>query len=220
MARRDWWTDWNLNYATDAFGPMYGAQSVQEAMYNTLQKWLPSYIAEINRQLGSNVLTEPYEYRHQPQYRNLPKYATAAILVEVPSTIGVPSFYQDGIRTMWRAEVIVYVYGTKDWQETQAMTSAYATAVRSAIIQNRGLGGLATTTLWEGEQYMEGEHSAGRTTGIAHLRFAVTVSSVLDPYGGFPDPQFAPTGARLGPSTLPPDTPPTVESTDVTVTKE
>ena len=124
MAKRDWWTDWDLSYTDNIFGPLVGGNSVQEAFYKTLQEWLPTYIAEINRKLGSQVLLEPFEYRHRPEFRNLPRNASAAILIEVPNTIGVPRIYQNAIRTNWRVEVLVYVYGTKDWQETQALTSA------------------------------------------------------------------------------------------------
>jgi len=220
MARRDWWTDWNLSYTDEVFGPLYGGHSVQEAFYKTLQEWLPTYIAEINRNLGSTVLVEPFEYRHRPEFRTLPRNASAAILVSVPNTIGIPRIYQDAIRTNWRVEVMVYVYGTKDWQETQALTSAYAAAVRAAIIQHRGLNGLAQTTIWEGEEYAEGEHSSGRTTGIAHLRFAVTVGNAMNMYGGPPSPEFAPTGMNTGPSTEAPEPLYEIESVNVNVDKE
>jgi len=86
---------------------------------------------------------------------------------------------------------MVYVYGTKDWQETEALTQAYAACVRACLIQQRGLGGFAETTLWDGEEYLEGEHSSGRTTGIAHVRFIVTVGNAMDMYGGPPAPSTA-----------------------------
>lgn len=221
MVNREWWTDWNFDYNNDtSYGPFFGAHSVQEAFYNTLQKWLPSYIAEFNRQLGSNVLYEPFEYRHRPDYRTLPKTVGAAILIEVPNTLGLPQVYQSGIRCNWRVEALIYVYGTKDWQETQALTSAYAACLRSCIIQHRGLEGFAETTLWDGEQYSEGEHSGTRTTGIAHLRFSVTVGNVMNMYGGAPSPQYAPEGAITGPSTQPSTPVPIADEVQVTVEKE
>jgi hypothetical protein len=217
---RAWWTDWNLSYLDDAFGPLYGGHSVQEAFYKTLEKNLPAYVEQFNRNLGSEVLMLPYEYRHRPEYRTLPKVAAAAVLVEVPSTTGHPETYQSGIRTNWMVEVIVYVYGTQDWQETQALTQAYAACVRACIIQNRGLGGLAETTIWDGEQYLEGEHSGTRTTGIAHISFTVTVGNAMNMNGGLPLPQFAPTGAVVAPSTQPATQVPRVTNPNVTIIKE
>jgi hypothetical protein len=220
MAQRDWWVDWNLSYLNDSFGPLYGGHSVQEAVYRTLEKWFPTYIAEFNRVLGSRVLELPFEYRHRPEYRTLPRNAVAAVLISVPSTSGLPEVYQDGIRTNWQVEALVYVYGTKDWQETEALTQAYAACIRACIIQNRGLEGFAETTMWDGEEYLEGEHSSGRTTGIAHVRFVVTVGSAMNMYGGLPHPLYAPTDAITQPSTEEPTEVPIVEEVVVSVQKE
>jgi hypothetical protein len=115
--------------------------------------------------------------------------------------------------------VEVYLYGTTDWQETQAMTMAYAAMVRTLLVQNQDLGGLSNSVVFESEEYYEGEHTATRTTGIAILHFAVTVMNVqtidgppltTDPYIG--------AGSQTAPSTspLPPD--PEATTSAVTVT--
>ena len=219
---RKWWTDWTLlsNDDSNVFGPIYGAHSVQEAFYNTLQKWMPTYIAEMNRRLGSTVLLEPYEYRHRPDLRTLPRQASCAVLVDVLRTAGAPQVYQDAIRTNWVVRVTIFVYGTKDWQETQALTSAYAACIRTCIVQNRGLEGFAETTMWEGENYSEGEHSSGRTTGISELGFTVTVGNAVNMFGGLPSPQYAAAGVNTNPTTQPPAGIPTVTATDITVDLE
>lgn len=220
MPLRDWWENWDLSYVDDVYGPVYGGHSVQEAFYRTLQEWFPTYIAEFNRKLGSKVLEVPFEYRHRPEYRTLPRNATAAVLVEVPKTVGLPEAYQDGIRTNWMVDVMVFIYGTKDWQETQALTQAYAACIRTCIIQNRGLGGFAETTMWDGEEYLEGEHSSGRTTGVSHVRFTVTVGSAMNMYGGLPLEQYAGTGVNTAPTTNAPDPVPQVLTTNVEVQRE
>jgi len=218
---KEWWTNWdNQKVVDNSYGAFLGGHTVQEAFYNTMQEWLPSYVAEFNRQLGSKVLVPPFEYRHRPDFRALPRNVGAAIMVEVPHTAGAPRIYQNGIRANWRVEVFIYVYGTKDWQETQALTYAYAACVRACMIQHRGLGGVAETTIWEGEQYREGEHHSTRTTGMAHLRFIVTLGNVMNMYGGAPSPQYAPEGAITGPSTQPATPVPVVDEVTVTVEKE
>jgi hypothetical protein len=115
---------------------------------------------------------------------------------------------------------MVYIYGTKDWQETEALTQAYAACIRTCIIQQRGLGGFAETTTWEGEEYLEGEHSSGRTTGVAHIRFTVNVPNAMNIFGGPPTAEFAPTDAITGPSTDSPTATPTVETVDIQVSRE
>jgi hypothetical protein len=115
--------------------------------------------------------------------------------------------------------VEVYLYGTTDWQETQAMTMAYAAMVRTLLVQNQDLGGLSRSVIFESEEYYEGEHTSTRTTGITVLHFAVTVDNVqtIDGPPSSTDPYLA-SGAQTAPSTspLPPD--PEAETSQVTVT--
>jgi hypothetical protein len=220
MPYRDWWENWNLSYLDDVFGPLYGGHSVQEAFYRTLEKWLPTYIAEFNRVLGSKVLVKPFEYRHRPDYRTLPRNAQAAILVEVPRTNGLPEVFQDSTRVNWQVDVMVFIYGTKDWQETQALTQAYAACVRACIIQNRSLEGFAETVMWDGEEYLEGEHSSGRTTGVSHVRFSVTVGNAMNMYGGLPFPDYAAENVNTEPSTAEPAPIPQATEANVELQKE
>jgi hypothetical protein len=217
---RPWWQNWDQSFTGDIFGNVYGGNSVQEAFYNTLQKWLPTYIAEFNRQLGGEVLKDNVEYRHRPEYRTLPKDVVCAILVIVPGTSEAPQTFQESIRANWDVHVQAFVYGTKDWQETQALTNAYAACIRACIIQQKDLGNFAETTKWINEKYYEGEHSATRTTGMGQIDFQVTVGNATTPYGGPPTPPYAPAGASTGPSLLPPSDPVIATSKNVTIEKE
>ena len=197
MAKKEWWTDWSMSNLDDAYGPVYGGHSVQEAFYTTLQTWFPTYIAEFNRALGTDALAVPFEYRHRPDYRTHPRNAKAAVLVTVPGTAGQPEIYQSNVRAHFHVDVMVYLYGTTDWQETEALTQAYAACIRTCIVQNRSLGGLAESTIWMGEEYLEGEHSSGRTTGVSHIRFLVTVANVMNIYGGVPAPSTSAPAAAV-----------------------
>jgi len=222
MADNDapWWSTWNLSYADSEFGDIYGGGSVQEAFYTTLQTWWPTYVAEVNRKLGASILEVPVEYRFRPDYRTLPREASAAILVTVPGTIGKPEVFQAGVRAQWTVDVIIFVYGTQDWQETQALTYAYAACLRTLILQQRDLGGFAQSTTWDSEKYLEGEHSGTRTTGVANLTFTVSLGNVTDVYGGPPDPLYTAPGNPTGPTTLPLAEQPTVTVAKPIIIKE
>jgi hypothetical protein len=219
MSEFSWWTNWDLSQTNDAYGPIFGGSSVQEAVYRTLETWLSSYIAEVNRQLGSDVLKNVTEYRHRPEYRTLPKDVQCAILVIVPGTAGTPKTYQDSVRANWNVQVNAFVYGTKDWQETQALTTAYAACIRACLVQHRDLGLFAETTKWMGESYLEGEHSSTRTTGLAKINFEVTIGNNVTPYGGAPVAGYQPSGAPTDPTVLPLPTPPTSSSANVSIIK-
>ena len=214
-----WWTNWNNTGTTSTYGPFFGGTAVQEAVYNTLGTWLPAYIAEMNRQLGGNILKDVTEYRHRPEFRTLPKSVECAILVIVPGTAQTPKTYQEFIRANWRVEVDVFIYGTKDWQETQALTNAYATAVRACLIQQRGLNGFAETTKWIGETYLEGEHSATRTTGLAKIDLEVTVGNNVTPYAGAPSEGHEALGVPTIPTLLPLAPYPTSQDVNISVAR-
>jgi hypothetical protein len=212
------WTDFAGSYINeDYYGPLLGGFSVQQAVYNTLEQWLPAYIAEVNRNLGGNILQIPIEYRLRPSFRPWTKDVTAAILCVVNGTVGEPERYNNGYRATWETDVSVYLYGSQDWQETQALTFAYGACIRAALIQNPGLGGLANATLWVKERYLEGAHEGTRTIGMLIITFEVTVPNNVSTFGGLPLPPFTAAGEPIGPSVLPPPDIPVVEDYDITV---
>lgn len=212
-----WWTNWNLSYADNVYGPIYGGHSVQEACYNTLQKWLPAYIHEFNRKLGGEILTVPTEYKYQPDERPFTREVSASILVVCGGTVGEPKRLSNATWSDWSIQASACVIGTKDWQETEALTFAYGAAVRTAIAQHPSLGGLAKATLWTGEKYMRGTRSSTRQVGLAIIDFQVTLPQTMNPNAGPPEPQFAGDGVITDPSILPPQPIPTVKSTEVDI---
>lgn len=212
-----WWENWTSSPPSDIFGPLYGGFSVQQAMVNTLKMWLPTYIEEVNRQLGAQVLFIPERYQYKPDYRPGTPLPKAAVLVTVSGTSKEPERLNSGTRSCWNAEVGLYNSGTQDWQETQALTYAYGLAARAAIAQHPALGGLAETTLWTGERYLEQEVSSTRVSGLALIDFEVTISNTMDVFGGPPSPQYAPTGGITGPYLYPTPNQPDATSVDVVV---
>ncbi len=213
-----WWLNWNFKYANeDVYGPLKGGHTIQEGFYTTLQKWLPAYIHEFNRNLGGNVLTVPRDYRQRPDYRQLPKDPSASILVICDGTTRPPERHQHDTRSIWGVKMSVWMAGTTDWQETQALTFAYGAACRAAISQHPGLEGVAETTLWTGEKYMEKEHVSLRTIGLLVVDFETTVASTVDTYAGPPNPLYTAEGVINQPSILPPDPVPIADTVNVQV---
>jgi hypothetical protein len=206
------WLEWGDSPAysnSDVYGPLVGAYALQEAYYSTLQTWLPSYIAEFNRQLGSEILKVPHTYRTKPDLTKLPQTVEAQILVVCHGTKGAPKRHNSTTRSIWNVTVAVFVPGTKDWQESQALTHAYGAAARVAIAQHPALNGIAETTLWCGEQYQEQEHVSLRTLGMFTLDFETTIANTMNVYGGPSAPSILAPGA-LG----------TVETAIVTIENE
>lgn len=187
----DWQVAWDLSYLPDVFGPLYSGGSVEVAVRRTLEMWLPTYIAEINRQLADAVLVDPDNYLYQPEERTVAP-RTSQVLVMVPGTIGSPQrSASSGTVATFDAGVSVFFSGTQDFNESRAIGNAYAAAVTGAIGQHPDLGNFAQTTKWLG--YKVG--SQGRVGGLWRMttlvRFGVTVANVMSPFGGPPAPSIA-----------------------------
>lgn len=215
-----WWVNWLSIAEADVFGDILGGHSIQEGIYQTLQTWLPTYIYEMNRKLGGDIFRVPQDYRQRPQNMTLPPQNAPIILVEVEGTTGEPKHYATTTRAVYLTHIGCYLYGTTDWQETQALCYGYGAAIRAAIAQHPGLNGVAETTLWMGEKYMEQEHNSTRTTGLFVVDFQVSLANAINTQAGPPDAQYAAAGVPTGPQLLPPPPFPTVETTHVTVEME
>ena len=208
-----WWLNWNYQYVNeDVYGPLVGGHTIQEGFYATLQKWLPAYLAEFNRNLGGEVLKLPRAYRLKPDWETLPRGVESQILVISNGTKGAPQRLQGNTRSTWEAQASIFVAGTKDWQETQAISLAYGAAVRACIAQHPGLEGIAETTLWMGERYLEKEHISTRIIGLMTVNFEVTVANTLNVFGGPPKPEYAAEGTVTDPTLDPPAPAPIAET--------
>ena len=204
------WEQWNLSYLADVFGPLFGPGSVKQAMVRTLQLWLPSYIHEINRQLGANVLAEPNDYFYQPTER--PVVArTAQVMVAVPNTVKTERF-RSGTRATFEARATVFFAGTADWNESEFIAQAYCAAVMAAIGQHPSLAPpgetFAETTVWQGMKLGQEKRSSSMYRVLVVNSFHVALSNVMSPFGGPP-----------APSVLAPEPPVTVSSENVQVTQ-
>ena len=213
-----WWLNWSYQYVNpDVYGPLIGGHTIQEGFYNTLQKWLPAYLAEFNRNLGGEVLTLPRAYRLKPDWQTLPRNVAAQVLVISNGTTDHPKRHQRQTRSTWEAQASIFIAGTQDWQETQAISLAYGAAVRACIAQHPSLEGIAETTLWTGERYTEKEHVSTRILGLMTINFEVTVANTMDVFGGPPSPEYAATGIETDPTINPPGPVPTVQTANTIV---
>ena len=156
-----WWENWSLSYVGDPYGPIYGGHSVQIATVNTLKKWLPAYIKDVNRQLGGEVLRIVEDTLRPFSDRPWSPDEDVQIDAIVPGTAKEPYMTnENGLMSCWKTDIEVNVFAGSDWQETLALTYAYAACVRAAILQHRDLEGFAQTTMWARRDLLQGQVSS------------------------------------------------------------
>jgi hypothetical protein len=216
-----WWDDWNLSYLPDVFGPLYMGGSVEVAAARTLALWLPTYCAEINRQLGAPVLSVPLDYQYQPDERPVAA-RTAQVTVMVPNTQGTPERYAGSAsaggggatRATFLCRVTVFFGGTQNFNESRATAQAYAAAVVATLVQKPGLPQkdgtpFAELTKWLGYRVGVEERSATLWRTRTMVDFAVVLGNTVSPFGGISAPKVTAPPAAVE-----------VSSEHITVTQE
>ncbi|HTW17080.1 MAG TPA: hypothetical protein VMF51_18260 [Nocardioides sp.] len=85
-----------------------------------------------------------------------------------------------GWTATWRLAVGIYDRGT-DHRDTAARSRKWASYVRTVLLQNRTLGGVAKTVTWAGEEYAQlPQKTAARTLGGCAVAFDIEVENVVD----------------------------------------
>lgn len=185
-------------------GPLIGGAHVVSACEQTLQRWLPPTLADLNDAYGLQ-LPAPAEYRMVTTAEAVQMVTDAVVSVVSPGLVREPQRRSNGLWTAsWSLVVAGYVRDT-EYALTLRAASLYGVAIRTALMQHPSLGGLASALDWVAEDVLpvNAEDRSARTLAQATVEFTVTVDSVLDD--------------RAAPSTATSSSGPLVTSTSVTV---
>ena len=189
------WRNWSTTPSSDAIGPMIDGWALKQGLVNTLQLWLPTYVAEFNRQVGQSVMEVPYDYIHRPDERIPAKAPASAINTTILGTATTPERHGDGsMLAAYHCKVFAYYYGTSDWNESEALLYAFAALVRQTIVQNPSLGGVANTTKWTGIKFYQDKTLTSPLLQalFADIDFVIVLSDVGNALGGVPTPTLDP----------------------------
>lgn len=199
---------------TSIFGQIVDADQVEAAVLETLRKWLPTYLAEIERQRGitpPGSLPRPRSWTVASSLDKWPDHPLPAVFAVSPGLAEEPlRTSRGGYRAPWGVGVAAVV-SAKDRAASRRLAAMYGAAIRTCLLQHRSLAGFATGLDWIDEDLDNAPPEQARTLAIAQELFVVTVDRVLDPAAGpaQPDPEADPTE--------PYDDWPTVQTTDLDV---
>ena len=145
------------NYNPDsAFGKIMVASEIEYAARDLLQKWFPTYLREVERQVGweDDPLPIPRNYTNRNEFDALPGEELPKVVVISPGTEGRPQHPEgDGYyRAVWRLGIGVATAAQTE-EEADRRAKMYGAAVRGIIIQNQNLSGLAIGVAWSSESY-------------------------------------------------------------------
>lgn len=143
--------------AEDIFGPLIGTWNVEQATIATLREWMPTYLAEVERQngltnkaLGRPISPQGY-YGGLDFQSELPGKPPAVIVTVEPE--GNPEATAMGYTQAYRISVGCIVYGSTE-EEARMHASLYGVATM-LLAQKGSLGGLAEDLIMGGAPSLE-----------------------------------------------------------------
>jgi len=182
---------------------------VENAVEATIREWIGEYTAELRDQYGDLCPELPpiRSYGTRSEAQKWVDDQLPAVVIVSPGVDGEPLVSGDGwIEAPFRVGVIVFCSGQTE-KDTRNRAQGYSAAIRGLLLQKTGLGGIATSTKWETEDFTPGPTEKGRTFGAAVVEFVFTIACV--------------TNRRMGPTVHGSNaTGPPVESTELIVHRD
>jgi len=173
------------------FGDINSTDHFDKAILETLQVWLPTYLAEHERQSGRAVRSyeRPADFVVAEDHAKWTENRVPCVMV-VGGDISDMRVMPDGYAGWYDYEVGAYVAAGGDDAEQAAkrMAKAYMAAIRSVLVQRPSLGGIATATVPVSES--SGLDEDNRSVAIRIGSFRSLVHGLGLPGGGpvSPDP--------------------------------
>ena len=182
------------------FGPIIGGTQVRLAVLDTLQLWLPAYLAEVERQAGyePGTLGQPRSWRRPPDVWKIGDQQSPAIMVLPPvwqQTPEVEGARRGQLHTTWRVAVACAVsVGGADPDWSGQVVSDYLTAVWALLEQQASLGGFAEQTrcIDQDAALLQRGDQRQRSLAAGSVTASVTVRGALQRRDGPVDPPADP----------------------------
>jgi hypothetical protein len=195
------------------FKTIISSVELERSVIETLQAWLPTYLREVERQMGRTMgqIPPPRSYSTATTFESENYDQMPAILVVSPGLFEEPESDGDGTyAAVWSIGVAAIV-AAKDEVTTREVARIYGAAIRAIMLHHQIYGSLklGAGTTWLDESYDDIPELASRSLQAAQLIFTIRVDDVVTKWAGPlepPDPDTQP-GADW----------PTVETVEVNV---
>lgn len=169
------------------YGNIVVAPDITRGTIDHLKAWLPSYVAEVERQqgLGAKSLPLPRSWTTRTAALKDGEEQTPAVVVVCPGLAGEPRRDGNGNWSApWGVAVVVMV-GARDPESSVEVSRYYAGAVRACLTQMPALPDLDAEFVWVDEEYTDLPEGRSRALAAATVEFVCNVPLVM--------------GARRGP---------------------
>lgn len=167
-------------------GNIFTAYDLERAVIDLVKAWMPAYLGKIERlqSLAGGSLPIPRSYEIIQEFDSFAEEQIPKIIVISPGTAGEPIREGDGTYKMTFILRIGIVVSASTRADTSRVARLYAAAVRTLILQHKGLGIETCDGLtFIEEAYDSFDVDARRTIAAATLGFEITIRGVSDGMG-------------------------------------
>jgi hypothetical protein len=144
-----------VNLILSVFGNILTASRIEENAIQTLVTWVPTYLREVERQLGVEIGSTPVpeHFSNRNSFDYLPGEKYPKVVAISPGLANRPEANGGGqYRALWRLGIGT-VLAAQDEVVANLWAKTYGAAIRKIFIDKQSLGGIATAIRWEDEEY-------------------------------------------------------------------
>ena len=181
-----------LRMSLQVYGRLLDTHQIEVAVTETLQVWMPAYIAEVERQRGlePHAMPLPASWSKTNEFYKWNEDQLPAMIVVCPGLAPTePKMKGDGSYHAWYRVGVAAIAGGDDREATRRVAKLYVAAIRGSILQHQDLGDFGAEGIrWTNERNAEIPDDAGRTLGSGLATFDVEVKDVANARMGPLDP--------------------------------
>lgn len=184
------------------FKTIANAAAVEQAVLTFYQSWMPTYIAEVERQAGLDAQSLPMirSFQNRTEFQDWPEEQLPTLIVVSPGFIGEPRQAGDGTYLAPFSIGVASVVSARDKASTNQLAKLYAAAARAAILQHQSVGGIAEGVDWLDERYSDVPEESGRTLASGQAIFRVWIPNAVTAGEGPKEPLEDPYDAPAWPT--------------------
>jgi hypothetical protein len=147
----------------DPFGNAVDADTIEDALRASIQKWLPAWLAHEERRRGwpQGRLPRPRSWPTLSEFELRARDQRPSVVLVSSGTTGAPEKRPDGLRRTWRFGLAVAIAG-RDETEARQLAAPYLTAAAMAATTDQTLGGVAENVRWSAATITPSTASRGR----------------------------------------------------------
>lgn len=134
----------------DIFGPIFVDTTLETAAMNQFDLWMPTYIQEIEIQLGRTrgQIPPPKQYATRNEFTSFPADLMPMCIVVSPGLDGEPTAEGDGTYSAWFQLGVGFAAAARDAEASGFLARVYGAAGRKILLDRQSIGGVAHAVQW------------------------------------------------------------------------